>query len=99
MAITVRLRETSGLIEVAQALIRLIRQLGSGAEARLLTNQAIGTSETPIAHGLGRTIGAPRAVFVTPYADARVWRTKAPDSERLYLAASAAVSADLLVVP
>lgn len=99
MAITVRLRETSGVIEIAQALIRLIQQLGSGAEGRLILNQSIGTSETAIAHGLGRTVGIPRAVFVMPYADARVWRTKAPDFSNLYLSASAAVSADLFVVP
>jgi len=50
---------------------------------------SVGTSSTTIAHGLGRT---PKTVQATPWVDARVWRSAAPDATNIYLQASASTS-------
>jgi len=70
-------------------------QLGVGAGATFIRGAAIATTETLIRHGL---TDAPSGVFAIGQADARVWETRAPDSSYVYLAASAAVTCNLLVV-
>jgi len=61
-----------------------------------LSNIAIGTSETTIPHGICKT--PPReGIRVLPRSDAGVWSTKAPDATNIYLAASVACNADILV--
>ena len=61
----------------------------------VLHDRAIKTVETPIAHGLK---SSPKGCNVLPYADARVWRTRAPDNRFVYLAASAAITADVEII-
>jgi hypothetical protein len=60
----------------------------------VLANQTIGITETTVAHGLGYT---PTEISIVPRADARVWRSNAPDATNLYLTASASVSCDITV--
>ena len=56
---------------------------------------AVGTSDTQVAHGLGRM---PRGWFlVSPAADARVWQTADASATLLTLRASAAVTTSLWV--
>jgi hypothetical protein len=62
--------------------------------ATVLANQTIGITETTVAHGLGYT---PTEISIVPRADARVWRSNAPDATNLYLTASASVSCDITV--
>jgi hypothetical protein len=54
----------------------------------------VGTSSTDIAHGLKE---APAFVVFMPHADARVWRTAAPDSKYIHLAASTSVTCTISV--
>lgn len=82
--------------ELQSAVAQLVDQFGAVAEARLILNQDIGTASTAIAHGVR---GVPRAVFVMGQADARIWRSAAPDTLLIYLQASAAVTADVMVIP
>lgn len=56
---------------------------------------AIGTTETPLAHGMGVV---PQGVFWAPHSDVSVWRSSAPDSRFVYLIASSACVADVEVV-
>lgn len=78
--------------ELWRAVLRLLPQL-AGA---LVINRGvtIGTSETPVAHGLR---SAPTSAMVVPQADCRWWQTKAPDSKYVYFAASTSVAADVVV--
>lgn len=60
-----------------------------------IDSAAIATSETKVAHGLGRV---PRGrIILSQSADARVWDSKAADAQWLYLRASSAVTVKLLV--
>lgn len=59
-----------------------------------LENVSIGTTQTAIAHGLGRP---PLFVSVLPYASANVWQSAAADNSNIYLTASVAVNADIYV--
>lgn len=54
----------------------------------------IGTTETRVAHGLG---SVPTGVRWFPRADARVWRSKAPNSTHVFLTASTSVVCDIEV--
>lgn len=102
MAIIVPLRETSGLVEIARALITVIRALGSLAEAKVIAKQSIGTSSTRIAHGQKN---APRYCFGIPHGDFRVFvpltgsEPTRPDATHVFLQASAACTADVVVIP
>jgi hypothetical protein len=80
------------LDELWAAVLTLLPELAR----RVRRDQAIGTTETPIAHGLGF---APQAVRVLPTSDVRVWETQAPDSRFVYLRASGACTASLEFVP
>lgn len=72
------------------------QRLGPAAEGRVFTGVAVGTTLTPVAHGLPQ---APRAVYAMPNSDARVWEPQAADSVRVYLQASAATTCKVLVIP
>lgn len=78
--------------ELWQAAIDLLPQI----TPRVLRDRTVGTTETPIAHGLGF---APLMAHPVPHSDARVWRTRTPDAKYVYLAASGAVVCDVEVVP
>ena len=54
----------------------------------------IGTTSTPVAHGLS---DVPTAIRVLPRADARVWRSADPDKTHIFLAASTSVDVDIEV--
>jgi len=54
----------------------------------------IDVTQTTVAHGLGYT---PTVVTVLPQADARVWRSAAPDATNVYLTASALATVDIFV--
>ena len=103
MSIVVQLRETSSPFETNRALISLIGQLKSGAEAFVIPAQSINTSSTRIPHGQKFT---PRYVFGIAHGDFRVFVPLAtattpqrPDATYVYLQASAACTADVLVIP
>lgn len=55
----------------------------------------VGTSSTPIAHGQPGRI--PRLFTATPDANATVWRAAAPDANLIYVIASVACNADIVV--
>lgn len=61
---------------------------------RKVITAVVGTSQTDIAHGLPEI---PSYVGWFPRADARVWRSKDPDTKRIYLTASASVTCDIEV--
>lgn len=95
MIVIDNLTPTSSLPRLALALIKLVRSLGVVADAKLLTGKAIATSQTPIAH---QCSGPPQAVFAMGNADARIWESAAADQQFVYLTASAAVTAKLLII-
>lgn len=72
------------------------RDLARQGTRTLIRDVLVGTTSTPIAHGLST---APRMVLVCPQADARVWRSATPDSTLVYLRASASVTCDIEVIP
>lgn len=82
-----------------QSLRRDVRQfatqMGEGAGLFPIYDQAIGTTETAIRHGLNFQ---PNDAFAFPQADARVWRTRAPDDRCVYFAASVAVTCTVYVL-
>lgn len=61
----------------------------------IILGQAIGTTQTAIAHGQPGRI--PRMFHATPDADARVWKAADPDSNLIYVIASVACNADIVV--
>jgi hypothetical protein len=79
------------LSELWTACLRLLPQL----EQKVIRDVAIATTETPVAHGMK---SAPKTANVAPHSDARWWVTRAPDSRFVYLAASAAIIADVEIV-
>lgn len=91
MAISLPQRANATTEELARDLRDLLPQL----ERRVLSSVTIGTTSTPLAHGLS---GTPRLVNVLPHADARVWRSAAPDGSVVYLQASVSVACDVEVV-
>ena len=74
-----------------RACLELVPQL----ERRVIYGVTIGTTSTSVSHGLGYV---PKIAIPVPRADARVWRSADPDTERVYFAASAAVVCDIEVV-
>lgn len=78
--------------ELWRAVLRLLPQLGG----KVVVNPsvAIGTAETPVAHGLKV---APVSAMLVPQASCSWWQTKAADSRFVYFAASVAVTADVVV--
>lgn len=80
------------LPELWRACLDLLPQI----ENRVRTGIAIGTTETPVAHGLGF---APLMGVPVPRSEATIWRTRSPDSKYMYFAPSQACTADVLVVP
>lgn len=94
MALNFPINPASPLPELAQACIDLVPQLQQ--RLSVIRDFAIGTTETRIAHGLAATPlsawAVPRASGVTYY------RTRAPDSRFVYLAASTAGLFDVMVI-
>jgi hypothetical protein len=86
----------TSLVALQEALTFAFAQLGPAALGYTIRDQAIGTSSTPIAHGL---TAQPRFVMAFPQSDARVWRSAVSDDRRVWLQASSATTADVLVVP
>lgn len=78
-----------------QDLVRVVEQLGEGAEARLITGVEVGTSETGIQHGQ-RSV--PKAVLVCPRGAVAAGRGPTPpDATFIYLIAASACTVDVLV--
>lgn len=65
-------------------------------EYSVIENVTIGTSSTPIYHGRQ---GRPRAFLVIPYSLVTWCRTDPPDSRQIYVKASVATQADIVVFP
>jgi len=75
---------------------QVVEQLRSGAEAFVIKNQAILTTETPVAHGLGF---APQGAMLIPY-ESVSWARSSPSDERYcYFTVSGECSADVVVFP
>jgi hypothetical protein len=74
----------------------IVDQLRSGAESFIIRNQAILTTETAVAHGLGF---APQAAILVPYESVSWARTKPSDSRSCYFSVSGECSADVIVYP
>ena len=79
------------LAELWRAVLDLLPQLERGT----IKDVSIATTETPVAHALGRV---PDAVFCTPHSNVTIWRSRAPDTRFVYLTASSACVADLRVM-
>jgi len=79
------------LLSLQRDLLDLVDQLNTELNTRfvVLDGVAVGTSQTPVAHGLG---AVPTFVTVRKFADARVWESQAADANLLYLRASVAVT-------
>lgn len=75
---------------------RVVEQVNNGAVVTVLFDVAIGTAETPVAHGLGY---APRSASLTPHSSAAWSRTRAPDAQNVYFVAASAIRADVNVFP
>jgi hypothetical protein len=88
-------RPTTTLPDLQRDVVDVVQQFGPAADAVLIRDVAVGTAETPIAHGRGTT---PVGVFVMPQSDARVWRSSPSDLDRVFLTASASVIVDVLVL-
>lgn len=80
--------------ELWRAILRILP--GVGRRQKVLRGRSIGTTETPISHGLNYV---PDSAILIPQSDVRWWQTKAPDAKCAYFAASAAVAADVVVLP
>ena len=76
--------------------VNALQTVTSVGQATLLIGQAIGTTSTPIRHGLS---SKPRAVFAIPTTNVTVYKIAAPDATYVYLAASVAASVDIMVIP
>jgi len=83
---------TGNDVPVIEWFKRLGNALGLIAVGTELAGVTINAAETQVAHGLR---SRPRTCRVLPYADARVWRTRAPDDTFVYLQASTQVQADV----
>lgn len=84
------------LEELQAEVKRLVEQLRSGAEAFIIRNQPILTTETAIAHGLGF---APQAAILVPY-ESNAWARSSPSDEKYcYFTVSGECSADVIVFP
>jgi hypothetical protein len=83
------------LARVQEEVQRTVEQLGDVCRSTLLSNVAIGTTSTAVAHGLRRTPGS--YIVCRLRGDARVYEAAAPDSQAIYLQASAAVTVDVVV--
>lgn len=80
--------------ELWRAILRILP--GVGRRQKVIRNFSIGTTETPVGHGLGYV---PDSAFLIPRADVRWWQTREPDAKCAYFAASAAVVANVVVLP
>jgi hypothetical protein len=78
------------LAELWRAVLDLLPQLERGT----IKDVAIATTETPVAHTLGRV---PEAVFWSPHSNVTIWRSSPSTSRFVYLTASSACVADLRV--
>lgn len=77
--------------DVAAALVTIT----SVGQATLLLSQSVGTASTAIRHGLK---SKPRSVFAFPATNANVYKVAASDATYVYLAASVATTADVMVI-
>lgn len=96
MAIFFSNRRVTSVAELAREVIKLVQQLGTGAEGRLLLDQSVAVTETAIAHGLN---GPPRYWTVTPQAASSITRSKASDALNIYAIATVACTADFMIYP
>lgn len=86
--------ERPGVRDSERESFRLLDRLGITSAVEVL-DVAVGTSDTKVAHGLGRR---PKAWVIMDQAeDATVWRTEPSDSSFLTLRASADTVISLLV--
>jgi hypothetical protein len=85
-------RPPETLVELWQWVRALLPQL----RRTVVRTFAVGTTETPLAHGMRF---APQMAHPVPRADVRVWQTQIPDARFVYLAASSACTVDVEIVP
>jgi hypothetical protein len=79
------------LAELWRACLDLLPQLGR----KVVYDVTIGTSSTPVEHGLGYI---PTTAIPVLHSDARVWRSANPDAKYVYFAASGSVICDIEIV-
>lgn len=84
------------LEELQAEVKRLVEQLRSGAEAFIIKDQDILTTETAVAHGLNF---APQAAILVPHANVAWERSSPSDSKNCYFTVSGECSADIIVFP
>lgn len=82
------------LSELWTAVIGLLPQLGRRPVVR--RDQAIATTETAIAHGLGF---APQVAIPVQHTNVRCWRSREPDAKFVYLIAANPVTVDVVIIP
>lgn len=82
------------LPRVQEEIRKTVEQLGEACSGKLLEGVSIATGQTAVPHRLGRI---PFGAFLEPRADARVWRSQAPDATNVYYTASAAVTCNVWV--
>jgi hypothetical protein len=82
------------LADLWRAVVRLLPQLGG--RGSVIRGAAIGTVETPVAHGMKF---APQMGVPVATSNATVWETRAPDTSLGYFAASTACTANVRFVP
>ena len=90
-----RLRFPSRPLGSVQELERAARDLIPQLERNVINGVAVGTSVTPIAHGLG---SRPSMVHAMPKSNVTVWEPADADAKCIYLQASAACLADVEVL-
>lgn len=89
-------RPTTTVPELQRDVLELVHQLKDGASAVVITDVAVGTTSTRVAHGQ-RSV--PKAVLVCPHGAIAAGRaTTPPDSQFIYIVAASACTADILVV-
>jgi hypothetical protein len=80
--------------ELWRAILRVLPSIGR--RQKVLRTVSIGTTETPVAHGLGYV---PDSASLILNANATWWQTRSPDAKCVYFAASTAITADVVVLP
>ena len=82
------------LPELWAAVLELLPQLARAIVVR--RDIAIGTAETPVAHGLKE---APRVALPLAQANVAVWESRSPDTRFVYLIAASATTANVVIIP
>ena len=81
---------------VQRELRRIFERLSPLAEAQRIDSVTIGTAETLIPHNLASIPYDVKAGL--PSVDARIWKSRAPDAQYVYLQASVACTVTVWVV-